>query len=109
MLLDHQDPLVVDQPEDSLDNAFIVRRIAQELHVAKTEGQFLFAIRNTSIPVFGDAECIGVCSASESHGKLPLDAQGSIDMPAIRDQVANILEGGKEAFMQRKEKYGFDD
>ncbi|MCY3615278.1 MAG: ATPase [Bacteroidetes bacterium] len=109
LLLDNQDPLVVDQPEDNLDNAFIVERIVQELRAAKTERQFLFATHNANIPVFGDAEWIGVCSASESHGKMPLDAQGSIDMPAIRDQVANILEGGKEAFMQRKEKYGFDD
>ena len=39
---------------------------------------------------------------------MPVESQGSIDIPAIRNQAANILEGGKEAFMQRKEKYGFD-
>ena len=108
LLLDNQDPLVVDQPEDNLDNAFIVERIVQELRTAKTERQFLFATHNANIPVFGDAEWIGVCSASEGRAEMPIDAQGSIDMPTIRDQVANILEGGKEAFMQRKEKYGFD-
>ena len=108
LLLDNPDPLVMDQPEDNLDNAFIAERIVQELRAAKTERQFLFATHNANIPVFGDAEWIGVCSASEDRAEMPVDAQGSIDMPAIRDQVANILEGGKKAFMQRKEKYGFD-
>ncbi len=98
----------MDQPEDNLDNAFIAERIVQALRAAKTERQFLFATHNANIPVFGDAEWIGVCSASGEHAEMPLEAQGSIDIPAIRDQVASILEGGKEAFMQRKEKYGFD-
>ena len=40
--------------------------------------------------------------------EMPVEAQGSIDIPTIRDRSANILEGGEEAFMQRKEKYGFD-
>ena len=108
LLLDNQDPLIMDQPEDNLDNAFIAERIVQELRIAKTERQFLFATHNANIPVFGDAEWIGVCTASEDRAEMAVDAQGSIDIPAIRDQVARILEGGKEAFMQRKEKYGFD-
>ncbi|MGF1615439.1 MAG: hypothetical protein ACFCVA_16450 [Gammaproteobacteria bacterium] len=108
LLLDNRDPLIMDQPEDNLDNAFIAERIVQELRAAKTERQFLFATHNANIPVFGDAEWIGVCSASGDRAEMPIDAQGSIDIPAIRDQVASILEGGKEAFMQRKEKYGYD-
>lgn len=108
LLLDNQDPLIMDQPEDNLDNAFIAERIVQELRAAKTERQFLFATHNANIPVFGDAEWIGVCAASGDQAEMPVEAQGSIDIPTIRDQVASILEGGKEAFMQRKEKYGFD-
>lgn len=108
LLLDNQDPLIMDQPEDNLDNAFIAERIVQELRAAKTERQFLFATHNANIPVFGDAEWIGVCTATDEQAEMPNDAQGSIDIPSIRDHVARILEGGKEAFMQRKEKYGFD-
>ena len=108
LLIDNKDPLVMDQPEDNLDNAFIAERIVQELRTAKTERQFLFATHNANIPVFGDAEWIGVCSSSEDHAEMPVEEQGSIDVPVIRDRVANILEGGREAFMQRKEKYGFD-
>ena len=108
LLLDNQDPLIMDQPEDNLDNAFIAERIVQELRAAKTERQFLFATHNANIPVFGDAEWIGVCMATDDQAEMPNEAQGSIDIPSIRDHVARILEGGKEAFMQRKEKYGFD-
>ena len=108
LLLENCDPLIMDQPEDNLDNAFIAERIVDELRRSKTERQFLFATHNANVPVFGDAEWIGVCEVSEDHAEMPASAQGSIDIPEIRDKVANILEGGKEAFMQRKEKYGFD-
>lgn len=107
LLLENVDPLIMDQPEDNLDNAFIAERIVSELRKAKTRRQFLFATHNANIPVFGDAEWIGVFTASENQGRLGIDAQGSIDVPTIRDQVASILEGGREAFMQRMQKYEF--
>lgn len=107
LLLDNSDPLIMDQPEDNLDNAFIAERIVRELRNAKTERQFIFATHNANIPVFGDAEWIGVFTATEDHATLGKEAQGSIDVPAIRDEAARILEGGKEAFLQRQEKYGY--
>jgi DNA repair ATPase RecN len=107
LLLANPDPLVVDQPEDNLDNAFIAERIVRELRDAKTKRQFLFSTHNANIPVFGDAEWIGIFSAGENHGSLAPGQQGSIDVPHIRTQVADILEGGRAAFMQRKEKYDF--
>lgn len=107
LLLENVDPLLMDQPEDNLDNAFIADRIVTELREAKTSRQFLFATHNANIPVFGDAEWIGVFTAAENQGSLGLEAQGSIDVPVIRDQVASILEGGRDAFIQRKEKYEF--
>lgn len=64
------------------------------MRITKTRRQFLFATHNANIPVFGDAEWIGVFSATESHGTMPPTAQGSIDVPEIRDEVARILEGG---------------
>ncbi|POZ49964.1 TrlF family AAA-like ATPase [Methylovulum psychrotolerans] len=107
LLLENVDPLIMDQPEDNLDNAFIAERIVHELRAAKTTRQFLFATHNANIPVFGDAEWIGVFTAVDNRGSLDADAQGSIDVPVIRDQVAAILEGGRAAFIQRKEKYEF--
>ena len=108
LLLDNPDPLIMDQPEDNLDNAVIAERIVKELRSAKTERQFLFATHNANIPVFGDAERIGVCTATGDRAEMPPHMQVSIDIPEIRDQAASILEGGKEAFTQRREKYGFD-
>ena len=107
LLIDNRDPLIVDQPEDNLDNAFIAERIVSELRSAKLGRQFIFATHNANIPVFGDAEWIGVLQAREGQASMPDELQGAVDVPEIRGQAASILEGGKEAFIQRKEKYGF--
>lgn len=107
LLMENDDPLIMDQPEDNLDNAFIAERIVTQLRSAKTQRQFIFATHNANIPVFGDAEWIGILSASDSQASMPVQAQGSIDVSAIRERVAEILEGGRVAFSQRKEKYGY--
>lgn len=108
LLLDNQDPLILDQPEDNLDNAFIAERIVAELRKAKIARQFLFATHNANIPVFGDAEWIGVLSVDDNKGKILPEQQGAIDLPIIQQLAADILEGGKSAFNQRREKYGFE-
>ena len=107
LLLNNTDPLIMDQPEDNLDNAFIAERIVKELRSAKTERQFLFATHNANIPVFGDAEWIGVCTVDGESAGMPPDVQGSIDVPKVREQAANILDGGRVAFTTRREKYGY--
>ena len=107
LLMRNVDPLIMDQPEDNLDNAFIADRIVAELRSAKIARQFIFATHNANIPVFGDAEWIGVFEASEGQALMPAEAQGAIDVEKVRDSAAMILEGGKTAFNQRKAKYGF--
>lgn len=107
LLLQNPDPLLMDQPEDNLDNAFIADRIVTELRSAKISRQFIFATHNANIPVFGDAEWIGVFEAQDGQAYMPNDLQGAIDAPHVRDKAANILEGGKTAFNQRKVKYGY--
>jgi len=107
LLLDNSDPLLMDQPEDNLDNAFIADRIVTELRIAKLSRQFIFATHNANIPVFGDAEWIGIFDSQGDRSFMPEEAQGAIDVPHVRDKAANILEGGKVAFNQRKTKYGY--
>jgi len=107
LLLQNLDPLLMDQPEDNLDNAFIADRIVVELRSAKIARQFIFATHNANIPVFGDAEWIGVFEAREGRAYMPPESQGAIDVMQVRDKAANILEGGKTAFNQRKAKYGY--
>lgn len=107
LLLDNQDPLLLDQPEDNLDNAFIAERIVTQVRDAKLTRQFIFATHNANIPVFGDAEWIGVLESTNENATLPIQNQGSIDQPNIQNLAAKILEGGEEAFNRRKEKYSF--
>jgi ABC-type lipoprotein export system ATPase subunit len=107
LLLQNFDPLLMDQPEDNLDNAFIADRIVAELRSAKIGRQFIFATHNANIPVFGDAEWIGVFEGRDGQAYMPMESQGGIDEPQVRDKAADILEGGKPAFNQRKAKYGY--
>ncbi len=107
LLLQNKDPLIMDQPEDNLDNAFIADRIVAELRDAKINRQFIFATHNANIPVFGDAEWIGVFESMDGQGGMPPESQGAIDVEAVREKAANILEGGRVAFNQRKLKYGY--
>ena len=104
LLLENPDPLIIDQPEDNLDNAFIAEQIVTELRTSKTKRQYIFATHNANIPVFGDAEWIGVLE--EEDGRSGLLASGSIDANQVKELAANILEGGREAFTRRREKYG---
>lgn len=105
LLLARDAPLIIDQPEDNLDNAFIADRIVRELRNFKTSRQFLFATHNPNIPIFGDAELIAVLESLDQSGRIA--DEGSIDKPSIKTQAAEILEGGAAAFEMRKVKYGF--
>ena len=104
ILVEHDTPLIIDQPEDDLDNAFIFREIVQTLRREKERRQFLIATHNANIPVSGDAELILLMAADERHGWLA--HSGSIDDPLLRGPVETILEGGREAFRLRHTKYG---
>ena len=105
LLLNCNDPLIIDQPEDHLDNAFIADRIVRDLREFKIRRQFIFATHNANIPVFGDAELITVLHSDKDEGKIKV--QGSIDKPQVCEQAAEILEGGEAAFEMRKHKYGY--
>ncbi len=107
LLLDNQDPLIIDQPEDNLDNAFIAERIVKDLRKAKERRQFVISTHNANIPVFGDAEWIGAIEALEIQASLPDENVGSIDKDSVKHKVEAILEGGETAFEIRRLKYGF--
>lgn len=106
ILLESSASLLVDQPEDDLDNQFIFAQIVETLRHEKEKRQFIIATHNANIPVSGDAELIVVVQADESHGWIPDDGVGSIDSEPIKESVERILEGGKRAFQIRRDKYG---
>lgn len=107
LLLESHEPLLVDQPEDNLDNSFIAGRIVTELRTAKQKRQFIFSTHNANIPVFGDSEWIGALKEVDGVGTLSEDSVGSIDIETVRSLVSEILEGGREAFEIRRAKYGY--
>jgi len=111
LLLESEAPLVVDQPEDDLDNRFISDSIVPKMREEKRYRQFVFATHNANIPVLGDAELIIGLSAfgeaGEGTAKLPREHMGSIDLLDVRELVEEVLEGGKDAFEMRRLKYGF--
>lgn len=111
LLLDSESPLVVDQPEDDLDNRFITEGVVPIMRQEKRRRQFVFSTHNANIPVLGDAELILGLGASgegrEGHAMIDRNHMGSIDSKVVRELVEEILEGGKAAFEMRRLKYGF--
>ena len=111
LLLESDAPLIVDQPEDDLDNRFITENVVPRMREEKRRRQFVFSTHNANIPVLGDAELIlGLSAAGEAaDGRAWISPEhaGSIDAETVRDLVEDILEGGKAAFEMRRLKYGF--
>lgn len=111
LLLDSDAPLIVDQPEDDLDNRFITEGVVPRMREEKERRQFIFSTHNANIPVLGDAELIVGLSAfgeaERGRARIAPEHTGSIDSKQVRELVEEILEGGKEAFERRRRKYGF--
>jgi hypothetical protein len=105
-LLEAPGPLVVDQPEDDLDNRFITEGVVDRIRAEKGHRQFLLATHNANIPVLGDAELIVGISAGASQARLAEGHLGALDLPSVRALVEEVLEGGKEAFERRRQRYG---
>jgi DNA repair ATPase RecN len=111
LLLESDAPLVVDQPEDDLDNRFITEGVVPKMRQEKRRRQFIFATHNANIPVLGDSELIvGLMASGEAgqgHAEISDEHLGSIDTRTVRELVEDVLEGGKAAFEMRRLKYGF--
>ena len=102
LLTQSERPLLIDQPEDNLDNAFVFQTIVRALKAIKGTRQVIFVTHNPNIPVLGEAERVFVFSSDGQHSVLK--QVGNVD--ECREQIENILEGGREAFLLRKERYG---
>ncbi len=111
LLLESDAPLILDQPEDDLDNRFITEGVVPRMREEKQRRQFVFSTHNANIPVLGDAELIvGLSASGEAEygrARIAREHMGSIDSLEVRELVEEILEGGKEAFETRRRKYGF--
>ena len=100
-------PLVIDQPEDNLDNRLVGKMLVNILTDLKEKRQIIVATHNPNIVVSGDAEQVIVLEAL-SYTEGICARSGSIDTPEIVDSVLDLMEGGKEAFLIRQRRYGLD-
>ncbi len=96
------DLLLIDQPEDDLDNQTIYEEVVKLLRAIKSDQQFIFATHNANFPVLGDTELITSCHASDD--KISVET-GSIDSKESQQKIVSIMEGGPEAFNRRKTIY----
>ncbi len=100
-----RNPIILDQPEENLDNETVVSLLALVLSEAKKFRQIIMVTHNPNLAVFCDAEQI-IYSSFDRQNKSRIEyVSGSIENPEINLHVINVLEGTKPAFDNRRIKY----
>ncbi|MFA1684535.1 AAA family ATPase [Achromobacter dolens] len=104
IVLQHKErTLVIDQPEDHLDNAFIASTVIKALRERKGSGQVILSTHNANIPVLGDADRVIELTSDGRNGFLQLNRP--LHHPDAVNAITNVMEGGLAAFEQRAEFY----
>ncbi|MBF4571258.1 hypothetical protein ITJ64_01875 [Herbiconiux sp. VKM Ac-1786] len=96
--------LVVDQPEDHLDNAFIVSTLIAAVRERRGSAQTIFSSHNANIPVLGDAARVILMDSDGERGRAA--ASGSLEDSPIVSAISELMEGGRAAFETRAQFYG---
>lgn len=105
IILEHKESiLVVDQPEDHIDNAFIVETLISSITRRAKDGQIIVSSHNANVPVLGDAETVIHLNSDGTRGYVI--AEGGLDDINIVGSISNVMEGGRDAFNRRAEFYG---
>jgi ABC-type lipoprotein export system ATPase subunit len=97
-------PLIIDQPEDNLDNQSVFKRLVPCIKEAKQRRQIIIVTHNPNIAIACDAEQIIYSEIDKNTNSISY-MSGSIGNKEIRQKVVNVLEGTMPAFNLRKEKY----
>ena len=98
-------PLVIDQPEDELDNRFLFDTVLPALKKLRGRRQVIVATHNANVVVNGDADMVIQLDATARRGWVA--CLGAIEEPTVRDAIVRTVDGGEEAFRLRRRKYGF--
>ncbi|MGA3333141.1 MAG: TrlF family AAA-like ATPase [Terracidiphilus sp.] len=101
-------PLLIDQPEEDLDNEQI-QSVSERIMTTKNLRQLIFVSHNANIVVNGDSELVACFKYHDQNDNTAglIDPVGSIDCEPVRETITSVMEGGKRAFELRREKYGF--
>ena len=107
LLLETEDdrPLVIDQPEDELDNRFLSETVLPALKKLRGRRQVVLATHNANLVVNGDADMVIQLDATAHRGRV--SCAGAIEDPEVRNAIVRTVDGGEEAFRLRRRKYGF--
>jgi DNA repair ATPase RecN len=106
LLRNTRGPLVIDQPEDNLDNRHIADVIAPELVRGKRGQQYLVTSHNANLVVLSDADLIIHVESDGTHASFPVAGFLSCPESDVRKAVVDVLDGGEEALAARQRKYG---
>jgi energy-coupling factor transporter ATP-binding protein EcfA2 len=101
LLARRDNPLIIDQPEDNLDNHFIFETVVNAVQRMKKRRQMIFITHNANIPVLAEAELVLVMNSDGRVGVI--EKCGTVD--ECREQIIDLLEGGREAFDLRSKRY----
>lgn len=105
LLVDKDDiPIVIDQPEENLDNQTIFKILVKCIKKAKERRQVIMVTHNPNLAVVCDAEQIIYASCDKIANRFEYES-GAIEQPHIKDRVVQILEGTEPAFRNRQSKY----
>ena len=96
--------LIVDQPEDHIDNAFIADTLITSVLARQVDGQMIFSTHNANIPVLGNADRV-IQLGSDGRRGYPVQVS-NLDDPAVVKAITTLMEGGAEAFKRRAAFYG---
>lgn len=99
-------PLLLDQPEDDLDNKLVYDLIVTRLKKTKSKRQIIVVTHNANIPVNGDAEYI--VSMNSETDEIDTKYEGTMDDKDIRKEICDVMEGTQYAFEMRAKKYHFN-
>ena len=101
------EPLLLDQPEDDLDNELIYELIVRQLRETKSKRQVILVTHNANIVVNGDAEMVLPLKVECGETRVRLAA--SVQIKEVREAICDILEGGQQAFEQRYKRIHLGD
>lgn len=97
-------PIVLDQPEDDLDNQLIYDLVVKRIRTAKGARQVVVVTHNANVVVNGDAEL--VVALNHVNGQTAAECTGGLQEQDVRDMVCLVMEGGREAFELRYKRIG---
>lgn len=99
-----EEPIVLDQPEDDLDNHLIYDLIVRQIRENKLRRQLIVVTHNPNVVVNGDAELVHVMEFG--RGQCLVQQSGALQEKAVREEVCRVMEGGREAFARRWMRLG---